>query len=645
MKTRLAFVLLLLSASLAAAQQTPDTIRLEPVVVTATRVATPLSRVTTAITVISGDELRRAGVRTVDEALRTVSGAMVVQTGSYGAGTSLFLRGGESDYVQVLIDGVQINSPGEQFNWSGLSIEDIERIEVVKGPASVLYGSDAVAGVVQLFTKQRRGKPSGQLSIAAGRGNKVGAQAAGTFDNISLRGELSGSTGTAAYSLGLSHFDTEGAYAFNNDHRSTSVTGSASLAVDRTQFDASARYALNRFHFPTDGSGQLADSNQYQDASILAVALSASRRFSPKLDLDARVTHSQNQDTTDDQPDDAADTLGFFSFNSAQRFSRQNVDLRLNYRLNELSTLTVGSEFEWQASRGSYSSPFGASPETTDQRSNRAAYAQLLADFSRVSVQLGARGEDNQKFGNVATYRGGIAARVSSSVRLRASAGTGFKEPRFFEQFAQGFVRGNPELEPERSRSLEGALDVTVGRVTLTSSYFDQKFTNLIQYVAVTADPNAPNYMNVAGARASGLELSAAVHSGRIAATGSYTLLDTEVTDEGAGNDASFQKGEQLLRRPRHSASAGVRADLGQNTLGVSVHYAGERADLDFSSFPANRVTLPAYTRVDVSAQRPLLRSVSVSLKIENALNEDYQEVLNFPARGRVVLLGATLAF
>ncbi|MGQ0814950.1 MAG: TonB-dependent receptor domain-containing protein [Gemmatimonadota bacterium] len=645
MKKLLTVALVTVSASAAAAQEIQDTIQLDPIVVSATRVPQLLSRVTASVTVITGEQLRRGGIRTVDEALRTVSGAAVVQTGSYGAATSLFLRGGESDYVQVLIAGVQINSPGEQFNWSNLSIEDIERIEVVKGPSSVLYGSDAVAGVVQLFTKQRRGKPSGQLSFAAGRGNKVGAQAAGTFDNADVHGDISGSTGTAAYSLGLSHFDTEGAYAFNNDHRSTSITGRASLAVDRTQFDASARYALNRFHFPTDGSGRLADRNQYQDASILAAGLNASRRFSPKLDLDARVTHNQNENTTDDQPDDAADTLGFFSFNSAQRFSRQNVDLRLNYRPNVLATLTVGSEFEWQASRGSSSSPFGDSPATTDQRSNRAAYAQLLADFSRVSVQLGVRGEDNEKFGNVATYRGGIAARVSSSVRLRASAGTGFKEPRFFEQFAQGFVRGNPELEPERSRSLEGAVDVTVGGVTLTSSYFDQQFTNLIQFVAVTADPNDPNYMNVAGARASGLELSAAVHSGRVAATGSYTLLDTEVTAEGDGNDASFQKGEELLRRPRHSASAGVSADLAQNTIGVSVHYVGERADLDFSSFPADRVTLPAYTRMDVSAQRPLMRSLSVALKIENALDEDYQEVLNFPARGRVVLLGATLAF
>jgi vitamin B12 transporter len=632
--------------STAGAQEPRDTVQLDPVVATATRVALPASKVTAAVSVIDGAELRRRGVRTVADALRAVSGATVVQTGSYGASTSLFLRGGESDYVQLLVDGVQVNSPGEQYNWSNLAIEDVERIEILKGPASVLYGSDAVTGVVQVFTKRRLGRPRSEVALSGGRGEKIGTDADGGFNNGYARAELFGGSDRLTYSVGGSHFNTDGAYAFNNQHRNTSVTARASARAGAAfDLNGSVRYSKSRFHLPTDGTGQITDRNQYQDAASLAAGIGLTRRFSSRLDAQLELQHSHNDGLLEDQPDDAADTLGFYSFHSDERFSRQNVQLRANYVTGQASTFTLGGELERQSNRASSTSPFGDTPETTEERNNKAFYAQWLGDWARATAQLGARVEDNEKFGNFTTYRAGVSVKVVDALRLRAAGGTAYKEPRFFEQFAQGFVRGNPELEPEQSRSLEVGADLTWRGATINATYFDQKFKDLIQYISIPPSPADPNYVNVAGARAAGLEMSGRYVLSQLVLGATYTHLDTHVTDEGDGQDPSFIEGERLLRRPRHSGSVHATVLTDAANLSSTLHFVGRRDDLNFASFPAERVSLPSYTRLDVAGELRVTTALTGTIKIENALDQAYQEVLGFPALQRVIHAGVRLSF
>lgn len=646
MKTIFTLAGALLIATAAYAQETQDTVGLDPLVVTATRIAKPISTVPASVTVLDGDELRRNGVRTVDEALRTVSGAAIVQSGSYGSSTALFLRGGESDYVQVLIDGVQVNSPGEQFNWSNLTIENIERIEIVKGATSVLYGSDAVAGVVQLFTKQHARHLRGEASVAGGVGNRIGAQSEGAFGNGALRAELAGGSDRANYSFGVSHFGTGGAYAFNNQHRNSSVTARAVLRANgASDVKATLRYGRNRFHYPTDGMGIPQDRNQYRDGSMVAVGIDGTHRFSSKLQAVLALRHNRNEDTNNDAADNAADTLGFYRYYSEEQFNRSDADVRVNYGIGSQSLITLGTELEWQSNRGSSTSPFGDAPERVEKRTNRAAYAQWLVDRSRLSVQLGARAEDNDKFGGVGTYYAGASVRVTPELRLRASAGSAFKEPRFYEQFAEGFVIGNPELQPERSRSIEAGADASFGRARFAATWFNQKFTDLIQYVGLPASPTEPNYTNVAGADANGAEIEAEYTWPRLTLRANYTHLDTRVTDQGDGQDPSFLEGETLVRRPRHTISMGASTMLAGASVGVTANLVGARSDLDFATYPAGRITLPAYTRVDLAARRALNNTVSLTLKVENAFDAEYQEVLNFPALGRLVYVGAVLKF
>src|SRR5216110_2081119 len=202
-----AVALLILPATLAG-QEPTDTVVLNPVVVTATRIPTPADGVPVAVTVLRGTELRERGILTVAEALRGVPAASVVTTSSYGSQTSLFLRGGQSNYVKVLIDGVPQNAPGGAYDFANLTTDNIERIEVVRGPASVLYGSDAVAGVVQIFTREGRGRAHGSVELGGG-----------TYGSSTLDATLAGGGERAGYSVGVSRFLSNGMYALNNQYR------------------------------------------------------------------------------------------------------------------------------------------------------------------------------------------------------------------------------------------------------------------------------------------------------------------------------------------------------------------------------------------------------------------------------------------
>lgn len=641
---------LLLALARPARAQEPgaaDTVRIEELVVTATRTAVPQAAVPAAVTVVRGDVLRARGVAHVLDALRALPGIAVVQSGSFGGTTSLFIRGGESDYVQVLVDGVPLNEPGGRADLAHLSTDNIERIEVVRGPASVLYGSDAVGGVIQIFTRGGRGRPHAGAAIRGG--------SHGTLD---YGAEVAGEAGIAGYSFSASRFATDGVYAYNNEYRNDALSGRVRIAPDaRTEASLSLRYNDSEFHYPTDGAGNLVDRNAVQLEERVAFSLEVGRHLTERLEARVLATASEIDGAIRDGQDDAADTLGLFAYRSRSDVHRRALDVRANYRVSAAALLTAGVELEDQAleSRVEYDASWGPGADAFDAgRANRGYYAQALLGPARaLSLVLGARLDDNEAFGTFDTYRAGIAYRPAGGTRLRAAAGTAFKEPTFYENFAQGFARGNPALRPERSRSWEAGLDQALPgeRLVLSATYFDQRFRDVIQYTPLPPDPAAPNYFNVAEATAAGVELEARLSPlPGLAATVAYTFLDTEVADAGfeSGPDAEFVQGRPLVRRPAHAARLDVRyAPRGRGSVDVAVRYVGDRDDLDFSGPSARRTTLPAHVVADLGAALALLRpegrrpAVSALLRIDNIFDETYEEIVNFPARGRTLLFGA----
>jgi vitamin B12 transporter len=634
---RLGSTLLLLAPSLAA--QTPgDTVVVRPIIVTATRAPTPLDAVASAVTVLRGTDLRARGIATVADALRTVPGASVVQSGSSGAQTSLFLRGGESDYVKVLVDGVPLNGPGGSFDWADLTTDDVERIEIVRGPGSVLYGSDAVAGVVQIFTRGGAGRFRGTAGVEAGR-----------YGALTTRAELGGAAGGVSYSLGGSRFTTDGLYPFNNHFRNASVDGRLATAGEgRTGASLTARYGDAIYHFPTGSDGLPTDSNQFTATRELTLALAGRRTLTPRLDAQLLFGLRQTLPRSENPPD----TLNGDSFRSADTVRRFTGGALVNYTLAAAGRLTAGVEREVERQRGRslfVSSAFGSFPDSINvHRANTGYYAQALLPLrSTVDLTLGARLDDNQRFGRFWTWRAGAAYRVARGTRVRASAGTGFKEPAFIENYGGFGTIGNPGLRPERSRSWEVGAEQTAlaGRMSLSATYFDQRFRDLIDFTFAPAPPDTVNYFNVAGARASGLEVEAGARGGAgVEVALAYTYLRTRVTDPGfdTGPDAAFDAGERLLRRPSHQATLRASVPVARRgSAGLAVRYVGRRDDLDFALAPGSRrVTLPAYTRLDLSSEWRLWAGMTARVRVENVLDARYQEVRGFRTPRRALFVG-----
>lgn len=624
----------------------PDSVRyrLDDVVVTAHR--TPLSRdrVAHGATVLTGEELEARGIHRLSEALEEVPGMHVARNGSFGAATSLFTRGGESDYTRVLVDGIPLNRPGGSFDAAHLTTTNVERVEVVRGPASVLYGSDAMTGVVQVFTGGGEGAPRGEAGVSGG-----------THGSLRWDASVSGGGETADYSFSLSRYTTDGLFRLNNEYENTVASGRVDLTPgEGLEAGLTLRYSDNAYHYPTDAAGEPVDENAVSRNESAALGLDLGYELTPELEARVQVQTHQLTSATDDRPDGPADTLGAYAFESQQDVDRWGTDARVEYRPAAGTILTLGGSVENQ-DRDSFNrseSAFGTSRGSMDRsRGNRALYAQAVTQLGPVSLSAGARVDDNEQFGTHDTYRGGATWELPTGTLLRGSVGTGFKEPTFLENYSTGFVTGNPDLDPERSRSWEVGVEQPLldERLTLSATWFDQRFEDLIQFTFSPPEPGDPNYFNVAAARSDGLEATVTARPvERLELDASYTWTDTEVLDAGfdEGENASFAPGEPLLRRPEHRASARARLDAGSGRFTAGVSWVGERVDRDFSQRPAPRITLDPYATVNVSAEWTLFGDagsrpdVTPTVRIRNLLDASYHEVANFPTPGRTIFVG-----
>ena len=629
----------------------PDTIPLPELVVTATRVPLPVEALPVPVTVLAGADLRAQGVETVAEALRQVPGAVVTRSGAPGAQTSLFLRGGESDYVKVLIDGVPVNDPGGAFDLADLSTHNVQRIEVLRGPGSVLYGSDAVAGVVHVFTRRGAGDTRATLQATGGRGEQRYRD--GSYGTADVEGALSGAAGPVGYSIGGERSWSEGLYPFNSARDLTSASGRVSWSpAPGSEVAVSTRWSDSRSRFPTDGTGALTDRNAYIDRQHWTTSVAGGIPLHERVDARVRVGYTTRVQESIDRADGPADTTGTYATELAWDVTRRLAEARVNVDLPR-SVLTGGVAWEDAVAETRYASDSQWGPTTAEEdydRSNTGYFMQLLTEpLERVHLTLGGRIDDNEAYGTFETYRLGAAIEPLDGTRVRAAVGRAFREPTFDENFGSGFGdRGNPALEPERSRSWEvGADQEVTGALTLGATWFDQRFEDLIQYTFTAPEPDAPNYFNVGAARARGLELTAGALLRQVDLRAGYTWLDAEVLDPGLATDQSFVEGEPLLRRPTHSGTFSARYTAPDGQLGGTLNVVGERDDLDFAAgFPAPRVVLPAYATLDLSAEHGLPISgpdTRILLRVENVLDARYETISGFPAPGRLVRLGVRL--
>ncbi|MGH7633645.1 MAG: TonB-dependent receptor plug domain-containing protein, partial [Gemmatimonadaceae bacterium] len=486
-----------LTVTARAQQPTADSTALPPVVITATRVGLPQAAPTVSTTVITGDALRAQGITTVQDALDEAPDIFVPRSGSYGAQTSLFVRGGNSDYTQVLVDGVPVNDPGGAIDLANLSTDNVDRIEIVRGPASVLYGANAVSGVIQIFT---RDGAAGWHASASARG--------GTYDSRDVEASLLGGGRHLSGSLALGDHRSDGIYAFNNGNRNSVASGALRLTPDaRSSVRLALRYGDARADIPTNFYGVADDSNQFHTERRWIGSVDAGRFLTPRLEARVLLGATQSTGRSADLPDTAGETCDA-CYDNTTTTSRRSADARLNLHVAPELLLTTGGAYEWQHERITGSS--------ADSRTVNAFYAQALGSAWRAfSYTAGVRRDDNSLFGSFTTFRVSTGYALREGTHVHASFGTAFKEPTFDQMLSTSpFARGNPALRPEHTRSWDAGLSQTLvhGVVTIGATYFSQRFRDMIQYLASPPEAEDPNYVNLGGVRADGVEYTAALH-------------------------------------------------------------------------------------------------------------------------------------
>ena len=627
------------------AQEADSVPIMEETVVTATRTATPVKELGVSTTVVTEEEIKERQAVDVLDVLRDVPGFNIVRSGARGTATSLFVRGGEDNFTKILIDGVSVNLGGGAFDFGSLLTENFERVEIVRGPQSALYGSDAISGVINFITKPGEGKPSLRASTSNGtylKGDKnyIGEQSIG----------FSGGNQWIGANLAFARVDDNGYLDVNDDYWNNTFSGRVDVyPMDNLDFTFTGRYEEAKNKFPTENAGdQYAplDPNQDLKTEDWVNGIQAQYQMSQWLEHVVLFGYHYNKIKYNDPEDLPADTFGaFFSDTKEKRYS-VDYHFNLRYPMTETirSTFTAGFEYldeSYDQQTQSILPGFESKDDLNKDRDNWGWYVQeQLTLFDHLHLTAGARYEDNSEFGNEFVPRGSLAYELTrTGTVFRAAAGKGFKTPTFTENFARGFAIGNPDLDPEKSVSWEVGIDQALwkDRLVVGATYFYQKFDDLITYID-QPDPE-PDFENIQAAKSRGVELTAFCKPGfGFSFGGSYTYLDTEVTDDGGvgGPSSPFEEGKDLLRRPQNTASGFINWSRGGFQIRFDGLYVGDRDDLDFRTFPAERVTLDDYFIVDLATSYTFnlnnryLKDFKIFGKVQNLFDENYEETFGF---------------
>jgi len=628
-----------LCAAVAAAESAgndPDAI--DQIIVTGARTPIEPGQLGNAVTVIDRDEIERRQARYVSDVLRSVPGFAVSYSGPVGSQTQLRVRGAEANHVLVLIDGVRANDPatGDEFRWEYLAAGDVERIEIVRGPQSALWGSDAVGAVVNVITRNGGGRQGADAWIESGANDTVnlglggttelgGWTFSGTMDSLDTDGMNISRTGTERDGAELTtgsvgaRFESAGGFAFTAGLR----------AVD----------ALSEFDpvdFVTTGlpvDGDLATKSDSVVGNVGVMTTSGEGRFTWRLD--ARYYDSDHHNLVAGVED---------SSTSSERVSWiAQSDIRLGEDLLSLALEREDTDF---SQRGVVL--FGDPNQDQDMQVTSAVTEYRHQAGERLTLVAGARYDHYSDFDDALTGRVSAAWQISAATRLRAAIGSGQKTPTFTERFGyfpEQFV-GNPGLKPERSVSYDIGVDQDLldGALTLQASVYRQELEDEIDGFVFDPVTFLFTAENRAGkSERSGAELAASwrpVEALGVAAT--YTYTDAS-EDDGLGASATE------LRRPRHSGSLSVDfLSVGDRLRTTFVaDYGGTRYDLFFPPFPEPEqiVTLDSRWVVDLTAQFRLTSSLSVFARGTNLLDADYEDVYGYRTQGRAGYFGLRAAF
>ena len=626
----------LLLAELSLAQTNDQDV--DQIVVTGARTPLTINQLGSATTIITRDEIEARQARYVTDMLRTVPGFSVSHTGVIGSQTQVRVRGAEANHVLVLVDGVRANDPatGDEFRWEHLSTVNVERIEIVRGAQSSLWGSDAVAAVVHVITGE---------GYAAGGFDGFAEAGSNDTGNVGMSGSIAGER----WSLngGASYFDTDGSNISREGAEpdgSDMLTASLQAGVQATEaltFEAGVRWtdAMSEFDpvdffttgLPADGDNVTESENLFGHAGLVLAT------------LDGLVTHRLKYGYFDSTHVNLVDG----SWESSTASDRNQLTYQADVRLGE-NMLSLAAEHATTAFEQRGAIVFGDPNQDQEME-----VTSLVAEYQWLSGEkltwiAGARFDDSSDFDDILTGRLSLAYELSDKIRLRSSVATGQKAPTFIERFGffPGQFVGNPNLKPEQSTSYDLGVDFELldGALQLQGTLFRQDLEDEINGFVFDPDTFLSTAENMSGSSdRNGIELAASWAAGNGVDVGaSYTYTDSSEQDF-AGNEV------RELRRPRHSGSVSLgyrsRNDAFETTLVAD--YGGTRQDMFFPPWPEppTVVTLGNYWVVDLTAQYRLNRTVALFVRGSNLLDDDYEQVYGYRTQGRMGTIGVRARF
>jgi vitamin B12 transporter len=638
------------------------------VVVTAESEPLQIQRTTAPVDFISKEEIDQRKAFALTDALLYSPGIAVGRTGPEGGSTSIFLNGGESRFTKVLVDGAPINPVGNAVDFSYLNFDNIDKLEVVRGAESAIYGTDAVSGVIQIFT--HRGTTRVPVVDLYAEGGSFGTGNGGA--------DVSGLAGKFDYSAASSYFSAEGPDV-NNRFINRTVSGNFGYSLsDANQL----RIAIRNNGTNAGTPGQTLYTPPNSDAHTDYENFSANARWDFALGkhwhyeisgseaYNRRISDNPTQSFFATDPaigcpqtnPDAVPTPEFCDFpgNSSAKQNRANVAAQASFLLSNFAA-TGGYQYEVE-------NAFVSTIQTDHaRRNNQGGFLDFLySPHPRLTLNFGGRAEANGSFGTRVVPRVGASMALLQGrgfwgeTRLRLYYGEGIKEPGFEQTIGFDICDpGNPNLKPEASKSWSVEIEQKVAddRINLSASYFSNRFYDLVSFTSCStfAPCNVPipagcgspfwgSFFNTDKARARGLNFVAEARVAKwLKIVGNYTYDDTRVIEADNAFDPTQTAGNRLLRRPLNSGSTTLFANYRALVLTFSGYFTGERTDSDFLFLGFTRN--PGYARFDLAAAYNFGKGVSGYVRVQNLFDKQYQDALGYPALGREVRVGMKYRF
>jgi len=604
----------------------------------------PKGEETGTLSVVSSEEIDAQSAAHVHEILENVPGVHMVQTGGPGESSSMFMRGGESDHVLVMIDGHQVNSDGGGFDWKNLVSQNIGRIEVMRGTGSALFGSDALVGAVNIITGRRRGPPEVKLSAAGG-----------TYDTLRETLSVTGGDASSDYSVNVSHLRVNDYMTRRTGCENATLWGSFGAKLGektdlrltvRTE-DSEREWGSTAGPPATNEPDPNAWNDRQSDLLGLEVVHAASERWTSRVKVSRYGMEELFANDADPVNDEDSRHLSVFDRTVVDWQNEIGVAEGPNGRLDAV----VGLEFDQESLetnddfvKPSWLADDHNSGSTT--RASRAVYAQLREElYGWLRLEANYRHERHDTLGDEDSFRFGAAAVLEETgTRLRASAGVAYKEPTIFETDGLmttavfGTTTGNPDLDAEgcEGYDVSAEQDLLGGKLKLGTTWFRNRYTDYIVFTGLF-----PNYTfgNAGRAKSQGwehfLEYSP---TDELAIRANYTHNNHRAT-KSDNSSLLFLEGKRLARRPNDMVNVTVTYEpIDRLKLFAEWNHVGSRTDVDWGAF--ERVRLCGYDRVDLAASWQASRHLRVFARWENIGDVQYEEVFGFGAPGSNVLAG-----